>query len=74
MFGAAIRIAAGWAGAMVVSSIVAQVLTNHILPRLSQPSLLYRSFDGTATWMPVIVTIAAALALIARGLTERGVV
>lgn len=73
MFGRVVRIAAGWAGAMLFISFVAEVINPHVLPRLTEGSLLYRSLDGVVTWLPLIVTIAALLALIAGGIAEQQV-
>lgn len=71
MFGAVVRVAVGWAGSMLLISVLAAVVEPHVLPRLQSGSLLYRSLDGTITYLPLIVTVAAVLMLVGRGLAER---
>lgn len=58
---------------MLVIAVLAEVVNPYILPRLAEGNLLHRSFEGAVRWMPLIVTIAALLSLIARGLAERRV-
>lgn len=74
MFGAVVRVALGWAVSMAVISVVVGVTDPYVLPRLQEGSMLYQSIDGTTTWLPLIVTIAALLTLIGRGLAESEVV
>lgn len=77
MFGALARTAVGWAGGQLFLSVPAAVLSPYILPpiesELGADALLYTSLNGTLTWMPVIITIAAVLKLIAAGINEGGV-
>jgi hypothetical protein len=56
-----------------VIAVLAEVINPVVLPRLAQDGLLYRSLDGGVTWLPLIVTVAALLDLIARALAERRV-
>lgn len=70
MYGAVLRVSAGWAGSMLLSAVVA-TFSAVILPLFSVEGLIYESLDGIATWLPVIATIAALLVLIATGLAER---
>lgn len=74
MFGAVVRVAAAWAGAMVGAAILSEVFGEFIAPLLIRDSLLFRSLAGVSKWAPLIVTVAAVLKLIARGLAERQVV
>ena len=74
MLGAVVRVAGGWAGSMLAISVIATVVNPHVLPRLQDGSLLHRSLSGAVTWLPLIVTIAALLMLIGRGLAESEVV
>jgi len=74
MFGKIIRAAAGFAGAMLVASVLAEVINPYVLPRLEEnlgtDHILYTSLDGVTTWLPFIVLIALVLGLIARGIVE----
>jgi ABC-type transporter Mla maintaining outer membrane lipid asymmetry permease subunit MlaE len=74
MFGKIIRAAAGFAGAMLVASVLAEVINPYVLPRLKEnlgtDHILYTSLDGVTTWLPFIVLIALVLGLIARGIVE----
>jgi len=74
MFGAVARTAVGWAAGQLFLSIPAAILGPHILPpiadSLGTAHLLYTSLDGVLTWMPLLITIAALLKLIAAGVSE----
>lgn len=70
MFGAVVRVAVGWAGSMLIISVLAEVIEPHVLPRLQSDGLLHQALSGTVEWLPLIVTIAALLTLIGRGLAE----
>lgn len=74
MFGAYIRAAAGFAGAMLIAMVASEVTKPFILPRiadeLGKDHLLYTSIDGVVTWLPLIVLFALVIAVIARGATE----
>lgn len=76
MFGATVRVAVGWAGGQLFLSVPAALIKPHILPTISdalgQSSLLYSSLSGTLTWMPLFITVAALLKLIAAGQAEGG--
>lgn len=76
MFGALARTAVGWAGGQLFLSVPAALLGPYILPRIAdgvgETSLLYTSIDGVMTWLPVLITIAAILKLIAAGVNEGG--
>jgi len=74
MFGVVLRTAAGWAAAIVGTAVLAEVIGDFIAPLLAADSLLYESLTGVSKWAPLIVTIAAVLKIIARGLAEREVV
>jgi hypothetical protein len=74
MFGAVVRVAAAWAGCMVGAAILSEVFGEYIAPYLIRDSLLFRSLAGVSKWAPLIITVAAVLKLIARGLAERQVV
>jgi len=74
MFGAAIRTAAGWAGGMLVISVLSEIINPVVLPRLAKGELLYRSLEGAVTFLPLLITVAAIMQLIARALAERRVV
>jgi len=73
MFEAVIRIAGGWSAGMLVIAALAEVINPFVLPRLQDGGLLHRSLSGLVLWLPVILTIAAVLKLVARGLSEQGV-
>lgn len=74
MFGAVLRTAAGWAAAIVATAIMAEIVGEFMVPLLAEDSLLYESLTGVSKWAPLIVTIAAVLKLVARGIAEREVV
>jgi len=74
MFGAVLRTAAGWSAAIVASAVLAEVIGEFIIPTLETGTLLYDSLAGVTRWAPLIVTVAAVLKLVARGLAEREVV
>jgi hypothetical protein len=73
MFGVVLRTAAGWAAAIVGTAVLAEIIGQFIAPLLDSETLLYESLTGVSKWAPLIVTIAAVLKIIARGLTEREV-
>jgi hypothetical protein len=74
MFGAYVRAAAGFAGAMLVATVAREVTKPFILPRIADElgtdHLLYTSINGVVTWLPVIVLFAVVIAIVARGATE----
>jgi hypothetical protein len=74
MFGVVLRTAAGWAAAIVGTAVLAEIIGQFIAPLLDSETLLYESLTGVSKWAPLIVTIAAVLKIIARGLAEREVV
>jgi hypothetical protein len=74
MFGVVLRTAAGWAAAIVGTAVLAEVIGDFIAPLLAADSLLHESLTGVSKWAPLIVTIAAMLKIIARGLAEREVI
>lgn len=75
MFGVVVRLSAGFAGAMLITSILKLVLDNHILPTLANvlgsDNVLYVSLAGVLKWFPLIILITAALTLVYRGVIER---
>ena len=75
MFGAVVRLAAAFAGSMLVASVLKEVINPHVLPVLSDTlgssHLLYRSLDGVVTYLPLVVFLTAAVALVYRGIVER---
>jgi len=73
MFSAVIRVAGGWSAGMLVIAALSEVVNPYVLPRLQDGGLLHRSLSGIVLWLPVLLTIAALLKLVARGLAERGV-
>jgi len=73
MFGVVLRTAAGRAAAIVGTAVLAEIIGQFIAPLLDSETLLYESLTGVSKWAPLIVTIAAVLKIIARGLTEREV-
>ena len=74
MFGVAIRLAAGVAGAMLLVSVLKEVLRNHLLIGIKDiigtDNALYTSLDATLTWLPMIILVTAALAFVYRGIIE----
>jgi hypothetical protein len=73
MFGVALRTAAAWAGAILGSAILSEIIGEYVAPLLVRDTLLFRSLTGVSKWAPLIITIAAVLKIIARGLAERQV-
>lgn len=75
MFGIVIRAAAGFAGAMLYSSILKEVVDNHVLgiikTELGKSSLLYTSLDGVNQYMPMIIFLTACFLIMYRGVIER---
>lgn len=74
MWGAAIRLTAGVAAAMLLLSVLKEVLRDHLLVGigniLGTDSLLYTSLDGGLTWLPAIILLTGALAFVYRGVIE----
>jgi hypothetical protein len=70
MFGAVIRVTAGWAGAQLFLAVMT-TFTERTLPFLSDGTLIQRSITGVVEFLPLIVTIAALLVLVQAGLAER---
>jgi|APHM01.1.fsa_nt_gi hypothetical protein len=74
MFGAVLRTALGWSAAIVGTAILAEIVGEFLIPLLDEGSLLFESLTGVSRFAPLIVTVAAVLKIIARGLAEREVV
>jgi hypothetical protein len=73
MFGAVLRTAAGWSAAIVGTAVLSEFIGDFIAPLLIRDTLLYNSLVGVSKFLPLIVTVAAVLKLVARGLAEREV-
>lgn len=74
MFGAFVRAAAAFAGGMLVSTLLQMVVGDELLQiianNISKNSVIYTSLDGIVTWFPVLIGLALAVGLVARGVTE----
>lgn len=74
MFGAYVRAAVGFMGAMLLASLLQIVVGDNLLTpirdSLGADSLLYTSLSGVVEWLPVIAFVTIILALIARSVTE----
>jgi hypothetical protein len=73
MFGAVLRTAAAWSACIVATAVLAEVIGEFVIPLLERDTLLFESLTGVTKFAPLIVTIAAVMKLIARGLAERQV-
>jgi hypothetical protein len=74
MFGVAVRLAAGVAGAMLMLSVLKTVLRDHLLGIIADivgtSNPMYTALDGGLTWLPAIVLLTAVLAFVYRGVIE----
>jgi hypothetical protein len=74
VFGVAVRLAAGVAGAMLLLSVLKEVLRDTLIPPieniLGADHLLVESLGGALDALPAIVLLTGALAFVYRGVIE----